>query len=535
MSIVGVLALGLIVVGVVLAVRRFTDRRADGSDDGNDVIAYLLLAAAVGTAGFSLASLANAAFPAGTFVLDRSQQVSIALAGVVVAAPIAAIFWRRQAERRSQYPESAGWALYLTVIEAVFMTALVISGFNFLNWLIGDGSSATWANVLIYAGIVTYHELESRRTPPMGDSRELPRVVGSAIGLIATVTAVTGLLTWLFETAYATFTPRVGGEEPLTWLALLIVALPVWYRRWRLPWPAEPQFSRNAWLFVASAAGIAIAIGAAVYTAGQTLIFFATNAGEAGRHFGFLPAAVAMGAVSIGVWAHHRSQMGTERSDTVRAYRYALAALGLAALVGSATALTALALGSGDFVGTQTEGVIASALTAMVALWVWWHFWSGSSEMAREEDVATTPRRMYLLGLAVVMGLISAGALTAVLVVLFQIIIEGNVDGSDMAIQAPLFVYAGIATWHLLRENAADRALVESDESITPFTVTIVCSHPGTISAMFHERAQIHVIYRADDAGRITPEMASEIVAEVGHRSSLVWVDDDGYRIAPAN
>ena len=74
MAAVALLILGAIVVGLVFAIRKFMDNKDDVGSDGGDVIPYLLLALAVGTAGFSLAALARTAFPAESFVLELLLQ-----------------------------------------------------------------------------------------------------------------------------------------------------------------------------------------------------------------------------------------------------------------------------------------------------------------------------------------------------------------------------------------------------------------------------------------------------------------------------
>jgi hypothetical protein len=50
---------------------------------------------------------------------------------------------------------------------------------------------------------------------------------------------------------------------------------------------------------------------------------------------------------------------------------------------------------------------------------------------------------------------------------------------------------------------------------------------------MFPKEATVRVLYRADDSGIIDEEMAAAIVGEVDGRSSLVWVDGDGFRVTP--
>jgi hypothetical protein len=62
----------------------------------------------------------------------------------------------------------------------------------------------------------------------------------------------------------------------------------------------------------------------------------------------------------------------------------------------------------------------------------------------------------------------------------------------------------------------------------------VICSHPGNLAALFPAEATLRVIYRGDGAGTIDEEMASAIVTAVGGTSSLVWVDETGFRTAPA-
>jgi hypothetical protein len=208
-----------------------------------------------------------------------------------------------------------------------------------------------------------------------------------------------------------------------------------------------------------------------------------------------------------------------------------MTAIGLGSLVGSATWLTALAFGVGDLITVDSRVVISVAIVVLASLSVWWIFWSKAKASSRDVEAASVPRRFYLLGMGVIMGLSSASALIGVLVVLFQMVL-GSTEGETLVVQGSLFIFAGLATWHLLRENAEDRSLIVSEDVVTPFDVTIICSHPGVISTLFSDKARVRVVYRGDDEGIISEEMANQIVEEVNHRSSLVWVDEDGFRVA---
>ena len=76
-----------------------------------------------------------------------------------------------------------------------------------------------------------------------------------------------------------------------------------------------------------------------------------------------LPAVFSVGLVGLLGWLHHRGRLGADRTDPVRAYEYAMSAIGLSTAIGSATTLTALALGGSDFVPADTETVIAVTVT----------------------------------------------------------------------------------------------------------------------------------------------------------------------------
>lgn len=528
-----ILILAALVIGGIAVVRRVLGKRDQRPGGTGDILAYLLMALAVGVAGFALASLAATAFPGDEFVVDVRGRVANSLAALVVAVPVAVFLWRRQEKRRTAHPESSGWTVYLALIEAVFMTAFVAALFGVFESIFTDASGAGWTNLIVFGGIIVFHEWAARRTPPASDAAELPRVVGSAIGLVATAIGLGGVLIWLLSEVYATLTPTAGGSDLGVWVSFFLAGAPVWYYRWLRPWPGEPTTPRNAWMFLTSVAGLTAALGALTISIIETLLFLFTETERAGSHFDFLPGTLSVAVIGIAVWAHHRERMGRERTDPVRAYGYAMAAIGLLTAVGGATALSTVAFGRADLVGSDAEAVTgaASALAVGAGLWLW--FWTRADRQPREVEAVSGPRRFYLIGMSVVLGLTSAGSLIAALVIVFQRLLG---SGSDESIVVPvsLFLFAGLATWHLLRTNNEDRELIGAEDTLTPFDVTIICSHPGMIATQFPAVARIKVLYRDDEDGVIDEEMAAEIVEAVGHRSAYVWVDGDGYRIAPS-
>ena len=531
---IGLLFLLALIAGIVFGIRFLTSRRDQETSGDLDLIPYGLLAIAVGTAAFALAGLAGVAFPEQTIIGGGSDQAATALAGLVVAFPIAVVLWRRQALRRRQYPESVGWALYLALIEAVFMTATVATAVGLVYWLIGTGETAPWSDLIIFGGVIALHEFARARTPAGSDAAGLSRVVGSAIGLITTAIGVTMLLYGLFNEIYRSLAAGVNEFELAVAVSLVIVGAPVWFFRWWRPWSFEPKGPRKVWLIVTSVSGLLTALGSAVAIVISQVVFVFGDPGPAAAHFEFVPVALAIFMVATAIWVIHRRRLGSERTNTLRSYEYIMAAFALISAVASATALAAVAFSEFDIVGPGDPSVPWSiAVVLLVSLATWWWFWSKAQAAPRELEAKATPRRVYLLGLGVIAGLTAAEALIATLVVVFQQLIEAGGNPSTLAVQASLFVFSGLTTWHLLRNNAQDKKLFEAEEVIAPFNVTVVCSHPGQLATLLPKQANLRILYRGDEVGMVDDEMAEEIAAAIGQASSLIWVGAGGFEVAP--
>lgn len=526
----------VVVVAVVTLVRRNAGPgRSSATGDGGDVLAYLLMAIAVGVSVFSVARLARAAFPGGVFIFDPEREVAAALAGIVVSAPFTVFLWNRQRKRRALHPHSAGWTLYLSLIEAVFMTVFVIALFQFLDWLFSSGRAMAWTDLVAYGAVVVLHEMAVRATPPGPDAGELPRVIGTVIGLVPLMIGLGGFIYWGLAELYGTLATQPSDGISLgTSLAFLLTGLPVWWYRWIRKWRDDAGPARWSFTFLATAGSLSVAIGSTVVVVAQTMIYLLTSTRPAGQHFGFLPAALTVALVAVIVWAHHRRMLGRERDDPVRAYEYLSTAFGLSAAIGGATTLITAVLSPSPFVGNSDDLAIVGATIVVFGLAVWYRFWSRAQAMPRGIEAASTPRRFYLLGLGVVTGLIGAGALITALVFVFQALLGVDTLSTGFVAALGLTISAGAAAAHLFRTYAADRELTRDRSTVTPFDVTVITSHPGALAARFPKQARLRVVYRDDDNGPVDDEMADRIVEAVAGRSSIVWVDETGFRVAPA-
>jgi len=527
------LLLILVFVGIAIA-NRGSKGRPTGGGDGEDLLTYLMLAVAVGVAAFSLMNLGRAAFPTGGFIWDVEGQVATALAGLVVAVPIAIALWRRQRIRRDLFPRSGGWTLYLTVIEAVFMTSFAVAAYGLLAWLIGDGDRVHYTDILVFGGVVAFHEFAARATPPRSGGSELPRVVGSAIGLIMLIVGSTWLLTNLLERAFGLTPMFVGPNQWGTQLATTIVGGLIWWFRWLRPWPEPPAQARNAWTFLVATFSLATMMASLGTLVAGLLTYLLTDTRSARDFFDFVPTSIAFGLVALAIWLHHRWRLGKDRTDPVRAYEYFSAALGLGTAVGSITVLIGAMVHRSVFVGALAPVAIYAGVSLLLGLGVWYFFWNRAQSQPEETELLAPPRRTYLLGLGALMGLTSAIALIITLVWVFQQLLGVDTFSNQFATTITLFLGAGAASWHLLSTYNTDKAAFSTGETIAAFDVTVICSHPGLLATRFPQQARVRVVYRGDDHGVVTDEMADLIVTEVNNRSSYVWVDESGFRVAPS-
>jgi hypothetical protein len=340
MGALGPLLLLAIVLTVVIVIQRSVNDKGDPSAGGADIVGYLVLALAMGVAGFALAELASTAFPGDRFVFDPAEELATSLSALVVSTPFLVYFWRRQAARREGHPDSAGWTLYLSLIELVFMTAFVIVAVLFVNGLVSGESTSTWPGVVVFGAILIFHDYAAHRTPPLSDAGETQRVLGSAITLITAGIGLAGVLVEMMSVLFEGMGGDAVGDGLHPWLAMLIVGAPLWWYRWFRPWPDKPTVPRLTWLVLVAFVSLVTALGAATVIAVVVAQYVLTDTPPAGQHFEVVPVALGLVGAAVPVWLVHRRGLGEEPADPVQFYRYATAALGLATAVSTAVPAT---------------------------------------------------------------------------------------------------------------------------------------------------------------------------------------------------
>lgn len=532
-SLSSLIVLFLVVTIVVALVRRSSRARGDAGDPGADTVAYLLMALSMSVAGIAMAQLLATAFPANRLVFAPASDLAISISALVVSAPFAIYFWRRQARRRVEFPGSSGWTLYLTLIGLVFGIAFVVTAVPFVDGLLTNGPADNWTRALVFAAVLAFHEWAASVTPPRSGGSDLPRVVGAAIGLVTLGSGLTGLIgRGLLAAAYDAMTSTTHAVDFHPWLAMTIVGAPLWWYRWLRPWPRHMGVPRQTYLVLVSVTTLSAGLGglAAIVA---SIADYLTDGTPAGEHFDSLPIQLALLTVGLVAWILHRRRLGIERTDRVRAYGYAMAAIGLGSAVSMAVLLTRNAFGTQRIVGGTAGQVLGTAtfLIAGAAVFLWFTYTTRQGDPA--EETASWPRHFYLLGVGIAFGLVAAGALITTLFVLINRLLD-NQAGGTMLTPAAITVYSGLAAWYLIATFLGEREATETGEAVLPFAVTVVCSDPGPIAKSLPKQARLQIIARGDDAGDIDEDLAGRIAAAVAHEPSLVWVENGDFHIAPA-
>ncbi len=528
-----VLLLGIVALVIFGVIKALSGRSKDGSI-GGDLIAYGLLAIFIGGTVWALFLLGRAAFPGQSLVGMSQQDLAGALAGLIVAGPVAYILWRRQDDRREANPDSVAWSIYLAFTDLVYLTWLVVYGVLVLSAAFGEGDFPRLTDIAIVAAVVGIHDRAARIDRPGGAISQIYRVVGSGIGLITLSVGVGLALWWVFARLYSTFTATAGDAPLAVGAAMAIIGGVVWAYKWLRPWNyTQPDGTYLTYVVLVLLVSFLTLVGSLAALVTIVILYFTESPASPGAHFEALAPLFAMAITSALIWFHHRPKLGGERSDAIRAYQYVIAAIGLGTAIGSFTTVVTLILRPNLVVTDRGTGVVVGLMAGAVGAIVWWFFWSDAQTAPRAPEAASTPRKFYVIGMAIILGLTAAGAVIGVLLYIFQTLLGLNPSSTALVSELALAVLAGGATWHLFRQNRADAELRGGVET-RPYLVTVICSHPGQLAALLPPEGSLRIIFRGDGVGEVDEDTANRIVERTRGVDSIVWVGEDSFEVVPA-
>jgi hypothetical protein len=486
------LAVAIVVLVVaVLGGRRALSHDALRVSEGSSIrrfFTYVVLFGLLMVAGEGVAGLLSRAIDVGRAPdVDGdllAQQTAFAVVGVPLFVVLAA--WTRTRVRGDDAEgRSRGLALYLTAASVVSLVLTVTAVQSTVGWALGVpfDSGPSFAEIVVWGGVWLAHQGVERR---LGGPGVLTRagLLGATIGLGVSAAGAVMLLGGLL--ARALQIPEVSGTDQPSLLqagaATLVAGLPVWLVCWLLRVRCLQRLTLwHAYtLLVGVAGGLLTAVVGASVALDRLVVWLVRGADAASAAAELAALQTGLGAVVVGglVWAYHRGvvRVGgrTARTEVRRAYDYLLAGVGLlAASVGLVMMVVAglegLAGADVPLVGggRPLDTVIAAATLLVVGGPVWWVFWHRVQRAVTRDPAAerrSSSRRVYVLLLFGVAGVVAVGALLAGVAGALQDGFAGTLGRQTLqAVRYPiaLLVTAGLLAayhWTVYRDDRVVRA-----------------------------------------------------------------------------
>ncbi len=566
MSLVILLTLILVlVVAVVWGVGRIRHRSETGGGSAvlQQVIVFALLLGVSIITTIGVAGLLERLFGIGsTFVKSGAGDLARDLSFVIVGGPVTALLWAwtlgrlrgSEDERRSDI-----WGLFIGAASTVGLVMAASPAISLLSDLLGPDrvDIATNGSALIaWGGFWAWHWWVYRhpRTAPV-QFPNLAILAGAALGLAGGAGGFGVALGSVLGDAYRSLTGTViarGGTAVSEGLAAGVVGALVWVWHWWLRGRHLDQ--RGGWLVYTLLAGVlgglvTVLIGVSTLLFSTLTWFFGRTADSAVVHFDVLPGATRAILIGGAVWAYHRSLVrdpervfGTEAG---RAYRYLQSGIGLvagASGVGIVIAAVFQALaGPVAATGGGARETLLGGITALAVGGPLWGVTWRSIQQAAATDPATELRsiwrRVYLVLLFGVAGIVALITLLIIAFRLFEVILEGTsiaafLDSSSTALGL-LFATGAVAGYHLALWRSDRRSGVAPERRL--HSVLLVAGpEAADLEQLIHAATGAKVVRWQGDGVREVPVAdLPGTLAEIDERRVLVVTEGDRARIVP--
>ncbi len=559
-----VVQLGVIATIVWLVARAVTSHRraaptttVDTAAAVRRLVLYALLLATVIITTIGAAGLAGEAVRDVGFAGRSTATMARSLAFVLVAAPAWVLLVRFGLHRLSgagspagvdapeavQERRSAGWFLYINVTLAVSLIVSMVFAQWVLSGLLGHETVQAQhvSTLLIWGAVWALHWFWLQARFPPADQLQL--AVGSAAGLITSAIGLVAVVTEAIERLLPDLRADAFTEptSPLAeGFATLAVGAVVWVWHWQLRYRrSEPD---TLWQVVVRLlgrlGGLAMATGAGATAGYRALVWFLGDpaASEASRHFDALPGSLSILIVGVLIWWYHveicndgAATADTERLEPQRIFEYLTAAAGLGAAVAGVTlavvglieALTPAPLVGGD---TVVNRMLASVTVLAVGLPVWLVHWTRVGRVTSASNLSVSlaerrsiSRRVYLVGLFGIGGIVTLVSLLIMLTGIFEDLLDDTFSSSSIRGQrVPLGLIVAIAgsAWYHFVVFRNDRRLMEAAAPPPP---PLPAPSPGPLARPHH------VVLVSADTNGLARQVAMATGAEVTHwhRSDL--------------
>ena len=456
--------LPLAIIALVVFSVRTARRRTSQLTTGQQVrhfFQYLILLVAVLVSAMGLSGTIGTVVDRATFVAADANETALNLAMLILGIPLTVLLGitarRRLAADRTEI-QSFGWTLFVTVGTVAPLIVAMFGGYRTLLFVVQaeryDGFALT--QLVVWGAtwfVIRRIDRATSATPRVALRHVVPALIGLVVSAVAVGQLASGLVQRFFDAASdAVFVPTTTLLH--RGLALLVVGAAVWVVEWLRGLSREPN--SDAWRFVVVLFGITGGLITAITslsTAGyQTAVWLvgSPQSDVARTHFEALPEAVGGILVGVMAWWYHRALLASRRADARteidRVYEHIMSAGGLLAaavgavilLVAVVEAVTGTRIIRGD---TAVNTLLLSLILLIIGVPVWTKYWRVSLHREGADERGSITRRVYLVTLLGVGGLVALGAAIATVYLFLRDLIEGELASSTLrALRYPLAI-----------------------------------------------------------------------------------------------
>ena len=509
--IIGLLVQIALIALIVFGIRAIRHRRTDAplSHQLRNVFQYVLLLALLIASASGISGLLGMAIDRADFVAADSSELALNLSLVLVGTPllVAIGLWtKKRIAHDSTETSSAGWTLFVTVAVVATLTVSLFGAYAIVRFafMATDFDGFALARFVVWGGTwVLVDRLDLRFAA--GRRADFRHVVLALIGLGVSAVGVGQLVAALIQRVTLPGSLNallVDDTSPIAnAAALLIIASPVWIRYWVKGLSTAPD--SDGWrlhvvLFgVAGGLITAIMSGATVLYSVAVWFLGSPRATEISDHFSSLPSALGAASAGLLVWAYHRAVLNSHRqpvrSEIDRTYLYVMAlggllaaAVGVVILFGAfVEALAGGALLAGD---PALNTLLLAVVLMAIGMPVWWLHWRvavATVAAGEVDEVESLSRRVYLISLIGVGGLVALGTGIATVYLFLRDVLDGTLSSSTIrSLRIPLatlLASGAISLYHLgcyrrdhaTRETPSPRTVRRRVVLVGPFDHTI--------------------------------------------------------------
>lgn len=436
---------------------------------------YAILSAALIVTAIGATGTLGRLFDRSSLVAADASQTALDLAMVLVGAPLTAVMAmttrRRLAVDKGELA-SFGWALFVTVATVVPLVTSMFGGYRLLSFVFGveryDGYAVSQTIVWLATWYVVRRVDRSTASGEPGFRHTVCALIGlgvAAVGLAQVASAIAQQLIDL--TASEQFVLVASRTERA--LALFVVGGLVWLVYWVREVDRRPE--SDSWRFIVVIFGVGGGLVAAIVSVATVTYLLAVwlvgspGSATAREHFDAIPDSIGTAFAGMLTWWYHRTllivRQSGRRTEIDRVYEYVMAAGGLVStsvgavliVVGMVDAITGSRIIRGD---TATNSLLLALILLAIGGPVWLSYWRGAARYCRDgepDERTSVSRRVYVVTLLGVGGLVALGSAIASLYVVLRDLIDGRLGESTLRdVRYPvalLLVALGVAWEHL--------------------------------------------------------------------------------------